>query len=397
MHVPATLDDLNALIANQVTEDSHLDYKRSAALEKTPDKVKTDLAKDVSAFANSDGGVIVFGIVEENRLPKNVDAGVDHARWTRERIESVVNANISPRIDGIAIHQIRLATDRSAYVVAIPKSFRGPHQELVNHRYYKRFNFSSVPMEDYEIQDVRNRRDVVLPLVNIDADIRHGVLMHLVVTNIGDITAQDVRFVFQPALPELIGKEEPTILTKGIRFFAPGKTHRFFFGSAIERLTKQSAPRFDVEVSYYDRRADKRVSDQFHIDMFDYMMTAIVESDVTEQGEHLKKAIEDLTKEVAKIDSKLETISTIAGATGLDLSVSTLRNLNHLKDAEPKIERIPASGLGWPAFAEVLGVDRQTALRFYTLANWTHGQSIDELEGVDPDVIKRAKAAFIFE
>jgi hypothetical protein len=397
VNVPRTVDDLKALVTNQVTEDLHLDYKRSAAFEKPPDEVKTDLAKDVSAFANSDGGVIVFGVIEENNLPKELDGGVDHGKWTRERIESVINAKISPRIDGIEIHQVRMSADRSAYVIATPKSSRGPHQELINHRYYKRFNFSSVPMEDYEIQDVRNRRDVVLPLISIDVDIRHGVLMHLVITNIGDIPAEDVRFVFDPELPELIGKDKPTILTKGMRFFAPGKVHRFFFGSAIERLTAESAPRFDVEVSYLNRRAGTRVSERFHVDMFDYMQTAIVEPDIVEQGEHLKKAIEDLTREIAKITSKLETISTIAGATGLDLSVSTLRNLKHLDEPQPKFERIHASGLGWQAFAEVLGVDRQTALTLYSFANWHRGKSIDEIEGVPADVIERAKAAFIFD
>ena len=397
MNVPKSLNDLNALVTNQVQEDLHLDYKRSAALEKNPDEVKTDLAKDVSAFANSDGGVIVFGIVEENKLPNNVDAGVDHSKWTRERIESVIHANISPRIDGIEIHQIPVSADRSVYVVAAPKSWRGPHQELINHRYYKRFDFSSRPMEDYEIQDVRNRRDIVLPLIAIDVDIKHGVLMHLVITNISDIPAEDVRFVFDPELPELIGKDEPTILTRGMRFFAPGKVHRFFFGSAIERLRAESAPRFDVEVSYFNRRAGARVSERFHIDMFDYMQTAIVETEMVEQGEHLKKAVEELTKEIAKITSKLETISTIAGATGLDLSVSTLRNLKHLSETESKIERIPASGLSWQAFAEVLGVDRQMAVTLYSFANWHRGKSIDDVEGLTPEVIERAKAAFIFD
>jgi Putative DNA-binding domain len=99
MDVPKSLDDLRALINNQVPEDLHLDYKRSAALEKRPEDVKTDLAKDVFAFANSDGGVIVYGIVEENKIPKTVDTGVDHSTWSRERIESVINANISPRVD----------------------------------------------------------------------------------------------------------------------------------------------------------------------------------------------------------------------------------------------------------------------------------------------------------
>ena len=49
-------------------------------------------------------------------------------------------------------------------------------------------------MEDYEIRDVMNRRDVVLPLVSVDVDVRWGAVIDLVVRNIGEIPAEGVRF-----------------------------------------------------------------------------------------------------------------------------------------------------------------------------------------------------------
>ncbi|MCU1245813.1 MAG: ATPase, partial [Acidobacteria bacterium] len=267
MIIPTTMDQLAALITNQVSEDLHLDYKRSAEFDnKSRDEVKTALAKDVSAFANSDGGVLVYGVVENNttKLAEQIDDGVDHMTWTRERIESMINANISPRIDGLEIYQIRMSTDRSAYVIAIPKSARGPHQERVTGRYYKRFNFCSERMEDYEIQDVRNRRDVVLPLISVDADIHQGVAVHLVIENIGEIPAEDVHFKVTPDVERLtIGPGTPNILTRGAQFIPPRKIYRFFFGSAIEKVQKQSAPKFDVEVSYFNRHAGQRVSETF--------------------------------------------------------------------------------------------------------------------------------------
>src|ERR1043165_1963912 len=108
MIIPRTIEDLNAFLTNQITEDLHLDYKRSATFEKPQQDVKTDLSKDVSAFANSDGGVLIYGIVEDNttKLPVSLDDGVDHKVWTRERIESLINAHISPRIDGLEVMQI---------------------------------------------------------------------------------------------------------------------------------------------------------------------------------------------------------------------------------------------------------------------------------------------------
>lgn len=399
MIIPKTVEELISLITNQVPEDLHLDYKRSTEFDKTRDEVKADLAKDVSAFANSDGGVLVFSIVENNttKLPESIDEGVDHTKWTRERIESLINANISPRIDGLEIYQIRLSVDRSAYVIAIPKSARGPHQERVTGRYYKRFNFSSERMEDYEIQDVRNRRDVVLPLISVDVDIHQGVAMHLVVENIGDIPAEDVQFNLTPDIDRLtVGQGTPNILTRGARFIPPRKVYRFFFGSAIKEVRKNGAPKFDVDVSYFNRRVGQRVTDTFHIDMTDYFHSAIVYSDVRAQGQKIEEGISKLVREVSTLNKTLGVLTHIAGPTGLDLSVNTLRNLRHLLAGQTTIERIPAAAIGWQGFMEVLGVDRTLALRIEHFVNWPEGK-LEDLEGMTSEIAARARASFFFD
>ena len=69
--------ELLALIANQVEENIHLDYKGGDSLQKTDGK-KKELSKDVSAFANSDGGTIIYGIKEfddvaRRHLPEKID------------------------------------------------------------------------------------------------------------------------------------------------------------------------------------------------------------------------------------------------------------------------------------------------------------------------------------
>ena len=58
-----TLDKINQYITNGIEENLHLDYKGAHSLEKN-DKKKDEISKDISAFANSDGGVIIFGIKE---------------------------------------------------------------------------------------------------------------------------------------------------------------------------------------------------------------------------------------------------------------------------------------------------------------------------------------------
>lgn len=150
--------DVLSLIANGVQESLTLDYKRCDSLQKTDGK-KKEISKDVSVFANSAGGLIIYGIEEDKHLPIAIDKGFDPRDISKEWLEQVINSTINRRIDGIRIKEIALSgakNGRSIYLVSIPQSRRAPHM-AADKRYYKRFNFESVPMEDYEVRDVSRR------------------------------------------------------------------------------------------------------------------------------------------------------------------------------------------------------------------------------------------------
>jgi hypothetical protein len=157
---PWTEADLMALIATGEKESLTLDYKASASLDRT-DKRKSELSKDVSAFPNSAGGVLIYGVLENGHVPVEIDDGLDPHAISKEWIEQVINSRIQRRIQGIRIDQVELTSHkpgRVAYVVTIPQSTFAPHQ-ADDKRFYKRFNFESVPMEEYEVRDVSGRRD----------------------------------------------------------------------------------------------------------------------------------------------------------------------------------------------------------------------------------------------
>jgi hypothetical protein len=147
------------LIAVGEQESLTLDYKASAALAKT-DLKKKDISKDVSAFANSAGGFLVYGMLENKHIPTSIDVGADRNVITKEWLESVIKSTIQPTVEGIVIKSIQLPSkgpDKVCYVVQIPQATsRAPHQAS-DYRYYKRFNFESAPMEDYEVRDLVRR------------------------------------------------------------------------------------------------------------------------------------------------------------------------------------------------------------------------------------------------
>src|SRR5436309_2890770 len=90
--------EIQELINNQVEESLELEYKECAALENADSK-KNELSKDVSSLANSAGGAIIYGVIEKNRLPVNIDQGYDAAVISKEWLENVITSRIRPKIE----------------------------------------------------------------------------------------------------------------------------------------------------------------------------------------------------------------------------------------------------------------------------------------------------------
>lgn len=157
-----TENALKNFITSETEESLTLEYKAAEALGKS-EYQKHEITKDVSAMANSAGGLIVYGISEfanpdKRHLPERITP-VNRTELPREWLEQVINS-IRPRIDGILIHSVSLKSGEAdvVYVIEIPQSHTA-HQ-AGNQKYYKRFNFQSVPMEDYEIRDVMFREQM---------------------------------------------------------------------------------------------------------------------------------------------------------------------------------------------------------------------------------------------
>ncbi|MDE2797037.1 MAG: ATP-binding protein [Gemmatimonadota bacterium] len=394
MNSPRTLQDLKNMIKNQIQENIHLDYKRSSAL--SSQNSHREIAKDVSAFANSDGGCIIYGIEEDKHLPKRIDSGVDHYKYTREWLENVITSNISPRIDGITISPIPLSPDNSVYIVDIPKSSRGPHQDRGNHRYYKRFNFKSQPMEDYEINDIRSRNHTVKPLINIDIETEHSFLIYLVIENIGEAVAENVRLNFTPE-PTWPGDiETAPILKNGIRFFPPKRRFNIRYRSFPEVLneTNSIVSTFNVTAKYFNPEIEQEVSDSFFIDLRDFHYTSDLESTIYSQGQKIEKALKDLTRETKRVGDILNKFSTLGGATGLDLSITTLRNIQRILNQQDDLEKISPYCDG-RVFKEILGIDVHLAYRISNFFRYQNSEkSIMDIEGITEEIVEKLKRHF---
>jgi hypothetical protein len=161
-----TKQELNALHAGLIKESLTLEYKASAAVDKSQQK-KEEIAKDALAFANAAGGQIIYGMKEKDHLPQGLDDGIDPAQFPGIWFESVIQQNVSPQIEGLHITEVPLndRASRVAVVVTIPAGeSRVPHQAK-DGRYYRRHNFRNQIMEDYEVRDMMRRETTAKPYV----------------------------------------------------------------------------------------------------------------------------------------------------------------------------------------------------------------------------------------
>ena len=121
---------LERLVTEQVPEGSELDYKLRAYDDtaKTREEQNNELRKDVTALANSVGGVIACGISDKKGLPGKI-LGIGGSLETLEgSLGQVIRTRIWPPIDGVEIVPVRdPSSSDSCLLIVVPASARAPH------------------------------------------------------------------------------------------------------------------------------------------------------------------------------------------------------------------------------------------------------------------------------
>ena len=158
------LEAIHSFVANGEIETLHLDFKtvKDASLKSADDR--KNLAKAVSGFANSDGGLIVWG-VDCRRNSDDIDCASELkpisclSRFV-SRLEELTGEASSPRLVDVRHKAIHLSSeDRGFAVSLIPEGDGGPYMAgLTETRYYKRSGGAFYRMEHFDVADMFGRR-----------------------------------------------------------------------------------------------------------------------------------------------------------------------------------------------------------------------------------------------
>lgn len=155
-----TENDISAFINKKIEENLTLEYKGIATL-KTPG----DIGKEISAFANSSGGLLIVGLREQK-----VDGGRSKiavgVEWNTEKIynkewfSQVMVGNIQPHVNNIDLVSVPSKDGAgNIFIVDVPASAFSPHMSCCDdHTYYERIGARSVPMEHYQVDYHFGRR-----------------------------------------------------------------------------------------------------------------------------------------------------------------------------------------------------------------------------------------------
>lgn len=124
---------------------------------------RKNFSKLLSAFANSDGGVIFWGVrtqtVEGRDIASELQPLANPAEFAARLIKLVPNAT-QPVIDGVQIEVIPSGEVGSGYVKClVPSSERAPHRAMQAEReYYGRTTDQTYRLEHYQLEDMFGRR-----------------------------------------------------------------------------------------------------------------------------------------------------------------------------------------------------------------------------------------------
>lgn len=163
----AMVADVEALIRDGRPEDRQIEYKEQ--LPGTNDEEKREFLADVSSFANTTGGDILYGVSEAAGVPTGA-AGVvlPDVDAERRRLLSILQSGVDPRIPRIEIEPIGGFAAGPVLVVRIHDSWLRPH--MVTYKNVARFYVRDAGQRHQ--MDVQELRSAFLGAASVVADVR---------------------------------------------------------------------------------------------------------------------------------------------------------------------------------------------------------------------------------
>lgn len=201
-HAGGSFEFISQLCESKAEENEWLEFKGAYHLRRGKEgEIDEIWSKALGAFANSSGGVLIWGINAPDRCAETTALAVD-AEWLGNRLRNTVVSVVEPVIAGVDIRVFRYDEKAEGFVVCfIPQSNAAPHQSMRPQRqFYLRCQDGSHPCPYATLKRLfyPATSPVLLPHVCLAVIEGHGELYHLQgrieIENLGAASAHDVLF-----------------------------------------------------------------------------------------------------------------------------------------------------------------------------------------------------------
>ncbi|HEY5740924.1 MAG TPA: ATP-binding protein [Terrimicrobiaceae bacterium] len=151
-YIEWTPQHIGHLFDARVKESRTLEYKRD--MPNTRGEGLKELLADVSAFANSSGGVIVFGVDERESEPSDcVGVQITDSVNEKLRLEQTISANLDPNLRGCRFDVIATRNGKTILALRIPANLNAPHMiRTGSPKFFFRGSAGKIPMDSYDIR-----------------------------------------------------------------------------------------------------------------------------------------------------------------------------------------------------------------------------------------------------
>jgi hypothetical protein len=383
--VPKTADDILRLKEDREPENPYLEYKSGMLLAAKNEKVFETLSREITAFGNSAGGVIIIGADEDNDRCISALSPVADASKTDSWIEDGLLPRVSPPIS-FDVQTLDVEGGR-IFIINVPASPAAPHQAS-DRRYYARRLYRVDPLLAYEVDDIRRRVEASPLRVTSSLWFESG-LINFRIKNEGLSPVFDVSMSVEGIKSEDIAKQWTPGLnrpyTEPFKVIHPD-SDLSFLGGGFDFFKKELTDSFVTIVKFSDERGIE------HKERRQYYLKDLETAQMPET--RTEKSLGEIKEQVSKIGEALRDLANVASAinesafhaSGLNLSGTTLSALSGDENW-----KWAGENLNFLALAEILDISSDDAVKIwqemYGAHNLMGGRnvSIDDLN-VDEEV-----------
>ncbi|MGH6870811.1 MAG: AlbA family DNA-binding domain-containing protein [Rhizomicrobium sp.] len=182
LHLPLNSIDevhLTRLIEAQAGEARDIEYKRETYGNADADRA--EWLADVSSFANTAGGDLLFGISAKKGVPQALSPLTGSADDEILRLEQLARSGLQPRISNLEFRSIPIAAGGYVLLVRVPRSFNPPHRVIRQGKGQNRFwARSSAGKYEPNVDELRNLFTLAPQLIDRIRDFRANRIAQIV-------------------------------------------------------------------------------------------------------------------------------------------------------------------------------------------------------------------------